>query len=208
MAFLSECFTLFHKGGPVMYLILLCSLLVATIGVERFLYYRKMDTDMHKFVGRLTPALMRRDWVVAGEICRQTGGIAAFVAAQGIQYFQQGCSQVEGVLEGEAALAVAGLRAHLSHLDTIVTIAPLLGLLGTVVGMISSFSVLNIKSGQPLAITGGVGEALVATAAGLCVATFAMIVFSYLNHRLDQLITDVERICVLLIGQIKVGDCS
>ncbi|BBB92165.1 MAG TPA: MotA/TolQ/ExbB proton channel family protein [Methylomusa anaerophila] len=203
MDFFWECFVVFQKGGPVMYLILACSLIVAAIGVERYLYYRQMKGDMPDLVAKITPALERRDWESSLEICRQTGGVAAMVAAKGIQYFQRGAWHVESVLEGEASLAVAGLKANLSHLDTIVTIAPLLGLLGTVIGMIGSFSVMNIKSGQPLAITGGVGEALVATASGLCVATFAMVVYSYFNHRLDSMITDIEKICVLLLGQVR-----
>ena len=203
MSFIAEWFSIFHKGGPVMYMILACSILVATIGVERFLYYRKMNTDMHKFIRQLTPLLERADWAAAGELCRQTEGIAAIVAAKGMRYMQEGCLNMESVLEGEAALAVASLRTNLSHLDTIVTIAPLLGLLGPVVGMIGSFSVMNIKAGQPQAITGGVGEALIATASGLCVATLAMIIYSYFNHRLDQLITNIEQTCLLLLGHIK-----
>ena len=203
MSFIAECFSIFHKGGPVMYMILACSILVAAIGVERFLYYRKMNTDMHKFIRQLTPLLERADWAAANELCRQTQGIAAMVAAKGLCYLQANCLNMESVLEGEAALAVASLRTNLSHLDTIVTIAPLLGLLGTVVGMIGSFSVMNIKAGQPQAITGGVGEALIATASGLCVATLAMIIYSYFNHRLDQLITNIEQTCLLLLGHIK-----
>ncbi len=207
MEFITECFSVFYKGGPVMYLILACSFLVAAIGAERFLYYKKMDTDMEGFTARLTPLLERGDWETAYELCRETDGVAAAVAGKGIHYVLRGCANMESVLEGEAALAVARLRTNLSHLDTVVTIAPLLGLLGTVVGMISSFSVMNIKSGQPQAITGGVGEALIATASGLCVATLAMIIYSYFNHRLDALITDIERICVLLLGQMKREKC-
>lgn len=198
-----ECFIVFQKGGPVMYLIVVCSLLVAAIGVERYLYYRKMSTDISGLIGQLTPLLERADWTAAGELCQHTQGIAASVAVKGITYLQRSCANVEGILEGEASLAVANLRANLSHLDTIVTIAPLLGLLGTVIGMISSFSVMNIKAGQPQAITGGVGEALIATASGLCVATLAMAIYSYFNHRLEQLITDIEQICLLLLGHIK-----
>lgn len=207
MSFIAECFHIFHQGGPVMYLLLACSILVAAIGVERFLYYKKMDTNMNEFIEQLTPLLERDDWAKAQALCQHTPGIAATVAAKGIAHVQRGCANVESVLEGEASLAVASLRAHLSHLDTVVTIAPLLGLLGTVIGMIESFSIMNIKAGQPYAITGGVGEALIATATGLCVATLAMIIYSYFNHRLDQLITNIEQICLLVMGHIKQEKC-
>ena len=72
-----------------------------------------------------------------------------------------------------------GLRKNLSYLDTIVTMAPLLGLLGTVMGMIGSFQVLDIAGSNPSVITGSVGEALIATASGLCVAVLALTVHSY-----------------------------
>lgn len=203
MNFLAECFVVFQKGGPVMYLILLCSITVAVIGVERFLYYKSMRSDMEGFVEQLTPVIERSEWEAALAICQQRGGIVANVAVKGIQCFQCSVYHLASVLEGEAALAVAGLKENLSHLDTIVTVAPLLGLLGTVVGMIHSFSIMNVKSGQPLAITGGVGEALVATAFGLCVAIFAMIVYSFFTQWLDRIITNIEQICTLLIKQVK-----
>jgi biopolymer transport protein ExbB len=196
----------FQKGGPVMYLLLLCSLIVAAIGVERFLYYKENRTDTQALLEQITPALERDDWEAALAACRQASGVAAKVAAKGIQGFLRGSLHIESMLEGEAALAAARLRENLNHLDTIVTIAPLLGLLGTVIGMIGSFSVLNVKTGQPLAITGGVGEALVATAAGLCVATLSMVIYSYFSHRLDTMITDLEEMCTVIIGQVKRGE--
>jgi len=78
----------------------------------------------------------------------------------------------------------------------------LLGLLGTVIGMINSFSVFNVKNGQPMAITGGIGEALVATATGLMVAIMALIVHTYFTHRLDQLVTDMEQVYTLIITRL------
>lgn len=125
--------------------------------------------------------------------------MASHIAVKGLNCCRAGHDRMESVLEGEASLAAAKLRENLNHLDTIVTMAPLLGLLGTVVGMINSFSVLNLKNGQPLAITGGVGEALVATASGLCVAIFAMVVYSYFNHRFDKILTAIEEMCLLLV---------
>ena len=71
--------------------------------------------------------------------------------------------------------------------------SPLLGLLGTIVGMINSFSIFNLQSGQPMAITGGIGEALIATATGLCVAIIALAAHSYFAQRLDSVITSMEQ---------------
>ena len=71
--------------------------------------------------------------------------------------------------------------------------SPLLGLLGTIVGMIGAFSIFNLQAGAPIAITGGIGEALIATAAGLCVAIISLCIHSYFNHRLDIIITNMEQ---------------
>lgn len=203
MEFIQNSFALFQKGGPVMYILLVCSFVVAAIAVERFLFYRQMYTNMDRLVENLVPALDKADWREARNVCHQQTGIASQLALKGIEYIEAQNGMLESVLEGEAALAASRLRENLRHLDTIVTIAPLLGLLGTVIGMIQSFSVLNVKAGQPLAITGGVGEALVATASGLCVATLSMLVYSYFSHRLDSYITGMEQVCVLLIGKVK-----
>ncbi|MPN54626.1 hypothetical protein SDC9_202298 [bioreactor metagenome] len=106
---------------------------------------------------------------------------------------------MENTMTAGAMLAAARLRENMRFLSAIVTMAPLLGLLGTVIGMINSFSVFNVQSGQPMAITGGVGEALVATAAGLVVAVMALTVHVYFSHRLDQLVTDMEQITALIV---------
>lgn len=74
----------------------------------------------------------------------------------------------------------------------IVTLSPLLGLLGTIAGMISSFQIFNLQAGQPMAITGGIGEALIATAAGLCVAIFALVVHTVLR-KMDDILTVIEK---------------
>ena len=190
---------LFNKGGLVMYPLLLCSLFVVAIAVERFRYYRSADTELDKLLAALKPKLKAADWSGAAEICNQTRGAVSQVLLAGLARIKYS-SKLESTLENAAQLEAANLRRNLGYLDTIVTLSPLLGLLGTVVGMIQSFSVFNVKSGQPMAITGGVGEALVATAAGLCVAVLALLVHSYYSHRLDAVVTDMEQACSVFLN--------
>jgi biopolymer transport protein ExbB len=202
MEFLSQCLSLFHRGGPVMYFLAACSLIVVTIAVERFSYYSSASTNTQEFITKLKPLLERQRVTEAAGICEQTPAIVAQVAVQGLQACQRG-GNIEGTLEGAAMLAAARLREYLNYLSAIVTLAPLLGLLGTVIGMISSFSVLNVKTGQPLAITGGVGEALVATATGLSIAVMALMAHTYFSHRLDRLVTDMEQVCSLIVNYLS-----
>jgi biopolymer transport protein ExbB len=198
VAFLMEISYLFQKGGLVMYPLLGCSVIVVAIAIERFGLYRKAEADLPVLFAGLRPTLVQRDWSAAARLCSMTPGVPAAVLAAGLEQVNEGYGTVEN-LESVAALEAANLRKNLGYLDTIVTLAPLLGLLGTVIGMISSFSVLNIKTGNPSSITGGVGEALVATATGLCVAVLALIVHSYFSHRLDAIVTDMERACAFLL---------
>ena len=198
MEILAESISLFHKGGPVMYLLTICSLIVVAVAAERFFYYRQAAVNMQGFRAKLQPLLEQQAVNDAMQLCQQTPAIVGQVAAEGLLAYQRG-SSMDTALEGASVLAAAQLRENLNYLSAIVTLAPLLGLLGTVVGMISSFSVFNVQSGQPSAITGGVGEALIATATGLTVAILAFVVHTYLSERLDKFVTDIEQTTVMVL---------
>ncbi|TWH46105.1 MotA/TolQ/ExbB proton channel family protein [Sporomusa sp. KB1] len=202
MDLFNQSLALFQKGGPVMYLLAICSLVVVTITVERFWYYRGMSTDGVAFLEKLKPLLKQRNLSAAIQLCEQMPAAVSQVALQGLQAYQQD-GDVPGALESTAILTAARLRSYLNYLSGIVTLSPLLGLLGTVIGMIQSFSVLNIQSGQPMAITGGVGEALVATAAGLSVAVLAFITNIIFTQRLDHLVTDMEQTCAVVVASLR-----
>ena len=95
------------------------------------------------------------------------------------------------------------LRARLNYLSMFVTLSPLLGLLGTIFGMIDAFNIFNLQAGQPMAITGGIGEALIATATGLCVAIFALIVHTYFAQKLDEILTELEKTENIILANLK-----
>lgn len=96
------------------------------------------------------------------------------------------------LLQSSGNLFVNRLQDHLNYLEAIITIAPLLGLLGTVTGMITAFDVLSVVSGQPFAITGGVSEALIATATGLCVAIIALCLHTVLIQYQNNIVSELE----------------
>lgn len=206
MELISNAVALFQKGGLVMYPLLICSVIVIAIAIERFMFYCAATTDIDGLLARIEPLLDRGDRQGALGECRSAKGLIAVVLTEGLKRQYTDSNSLENALSGAASLAAAALRERLGLLDTIVTLAPLLGLLGTVSGMISSFSVMNIRSGQPQAITGGVGEALVATAVGLCVAVMALVVHSYFVHKLDGMVTGLERCCNYLLDACSRGE--
>lgn len=192
MEFIVNAAALFAKGGLVMYPLLICSIMVVAIFMERCWYMRNLQTDTEALLSLITAKIQNGSWAEAAAICARTDGVVAHMLSQGLAVPTGSRAELEQALESAATRINARLRQRLGYLDTIVTLAPLLGLLGTVTGMISSFSVLSVKAGQPLAITGGVGEALVATATGLCVAIAALIAHSYFNQRIEALIYGME----------------
>ena len=96
-------------------------------------------------------------------------------------------------MEAAAQAELQRVKAYLPVLDTIITLAPLLGLLGTITGMISAFGIVSEAGlGQPTAITRRIAEALIATAAGLCVALMTLLPYNYFHAKVDRLTERME----------------
>lgn len=195
-----EAIEIFKAGGPVMYALLLCSLCTAVIMIERGMLYRHAAQNLEAFIGKLSEVLAGRSWndIYADVILEDNA--AAFLAQEGILAAAEG-KDLRLALDTAYGTVAAELRAHLNYLSMIVTLSPLLGLLGTIAGMISSFNIFSLQAGQPLAITGGIGEALIATAAGLCVAIFALVVHTIFAQKMDDILTAVEKADAILTAE-------
>lgn len=182
----------FHKGGYVMYVLLLCSIFVVTIAVERVRFFARADAG-RAFGRKFCEAMGQGEYDVAQSMAGSASGILPEILT-GVFHLALGKGKgLSAFLEVQSGIAISQLRRRLYYLNVIVTLSPLLGLLGTIIGMISAFSVFNLDSGQATAITGGVGEALIATAFGLCVAILALVVHSYFTQRIENIVTDMEQ---------------
>ncbi len=191
MQAITDLIMYFHKGGLVMWPLLLCSITVIAIAIERFIYYRSVDSGS-AFAAKYC-AMVRTDGIgAATELAGAVAGSCALMLADAGK-MNGGREQKAAYLESQAGIFIATLKNKLDYLSIIVTMSPLLGLLGTIVGMIGAFSIFNLQAGAPIAITGGIGEALIATATGLCVAILSLCAHSYFAHRMDNMITDMEQ---------------
>ncbi len=182
---------LFHRGGPIMWPLLVTSVLALATVIERIAFqlreksHRDPDVVEHMLTevehGRIAQAIAAgqgsRDYIARVLVYalghREKSLTNAFMRAAGqeLQRFNRG----------------------LPVLDTIITLAPLLGLLGTVTGLIRAFGLLGAQElGSPVAITGGIAEALIATAFGLAIAITALIPFNYLNSRLEEARNEIQ----------------
>ncbi|WP_337407299.1 MotA/TolQ/ExbB proton channel family protein [Phascolarctobacterium succinatutens] len=191
MQAITDLIMYFHKGGLVMWPLLACSITVIAIAIERFIYYKSVDSGA-AFASRYCAAVRSGDFAVATELARKGSGQCAQMLAD-VAAIAGGKAEKSAFLESRAGIFMATLRDKLDYLGIIVTMSPLLGLLGTIVGMIGAFSIFNVEAGAPMAITGGIGEALIATATGLCVAILSLCAHSYFAHRMDNMITDMEQ---------------
>lgn len=189
----------FHKGGAIMYVLLLCSIFVVTIGIERTMYFSRMDTG-RAFARDFYQCMANDDFAGARKLAEDHRGALANILFGAMKLVKKDSSRVSSYMEIQSGIALSKLRKRLYYLSVIVTMAPLLGLLGTISGMISAFSVFNLQSGQATAITGGVGEALIATAMGLCVAIIALAVHAYFTQRIESIVTDMEQCFSLVEG--------
>ena len=193
---------LFQKGGPVMYVLLACSIAVAVIAIERFRFYHQAGKGASDFVAKLPGLLQGSSLQQAAEACRVENTAPAYIAELGIRAAAAG-DDVPLALDTAYADMAMRLRERLNYLSMIVTMAPLLGLLGTISGMIESFSIFSVRAGEPLAITGGIGEALIATATGLCVAIFALIMHTYFVQRLDEMLAMLDKAAAAVQSSLK-----
>jgi biopolymer transport protein ExbB len=200
-----EIVSLFNKGGVVMYPILAASVITVMITIERYLYYQRSQTDVAAIEHELPAKLMNRDFQGAEQILSNAGGVAGLVLLHGLKNIHQPGSQRE-ILEGAANRSAYILKKYLNLISVIVTMAPLLGLLGTVIGMVQSFNVLSVADSQPFAITGGVGEALIATATGLMAAIVALSLHTFLLHRANSLIADIEYVSAIYLTALHGGN--
>ena len=192
----------FQRGGPVMYLLLLCSLSVAAIAIDRFLFYRRAQAGGKELLERMAAVRGNDFLALSGEA---NDSVTAFLLKAGVKA-AQGDGDVTLAVESAYSEAAMELRARLNYLSMIVTMAPLLGLLGTIFGMIESFNVFSLSAEEPLAITGGIGEALTATAFGLCVAIFALVVHTVFAQRLDHILAMMDRASAVTLSTLRVGN--
>ena len=188
------------KGGPVMIPLVLASVAAVGILAERlwFLWRVRRETD------RLLEQLNSERLPSAEELlaaCRRTWAPVARVILAAVGGGRQPSLSAAERQGGEEARRLEG---QLPAVDAIVTLAPLLGLLGTILGMIRSFGVLSVQgTDNPFAVTGGIAEALITTAAGLIVAVVAFAGYAWCQHAMEREVHRMETTAGDLLERVR-----
>jgi biopolymer transport protein ExbB len=185
---------IFRAGGPLMWPILLCSVIALAIVAERLWTLRPkrvVPPDLTRKIWQLVESEQISDKVVAA---LETNSPLGKILAAGLAHRHRPRAFMMERLEDTGRHVTHDLDRFLNTLGTIAGVSPLLGLLGTVTGIIDAFNAIYSGGlGDPRALSGGISEALITTAAGLCVAIPAYIAHRYLRGRVDAIVVQMEK---------------
>ncbi|MCD6459610.1 MotA/TolQ/ExbB proton channel family protein [bacterium] len=183
------------KGGPIMYLILLCSIIAVAVFLERLIHFHKASIDTGKFMSGLRNILRNRNYTEAITICDETPGPMAYTLKVGIMAHSKPREEIKEAMQDASLYEIPRLERKLVILGTIAHLTPLLGLLGTVSGMINAFKAIVNNPGpvNPTLLAQGIWEALITTAAGLVVAIPTFVAYNYLISRVNSIVVEMEK---------------
>lgn len=182
----------FEAGGPIMWPILITAIVaVAVVGERTFWWLRESGRRDPATLEKLFASIENGDFRQAAELSRGSKDPVIRMIYHGMNHFH---SSLQGALQVAAGVELQKAGRFLTVMDTLVTLAPLLGLLGTVAGIFRTFLSLGDATveGATGQITGGIGEALIATMCGLAIAILALIPFNYFTRKHTQLQFELE----------------
>ena len=195
-----------RAGGPVMWPIILCSIGAAAIILERLWTLqdkRVLPRELTAKVWQLIENNQVNDKVITA--LEQNSPLGRVLAA-GLQNRHRPHAVIMERLEDTGRHVIYELERFLNTLGTIAGIAPLLGLLGTVTGIIKAFNAINQGGvGDPRALSGGIAEALITTAAGLIVAIPSLFAYRYLRGKVDRIVVEMEKDAIKLADAVEVA---
>jgi len=188
--FANSIVDLFVKGGPIMWPILVVVLVAVAVVGERIIWWAALSKKRDpKRLEQVLTAIEVGDFPTAATRAKDSEDPVIRMVWHGVNHVH---SSMQGALQVAAGVELQRAGRFLTAMDTLITLAPLLGLLGTVTGIMGSF---NSIGGSELAVekvTGGIGEALIATGAGLGIAIFVLIPYNYFSARVARLQFEFE----------------
>jgi len=183
---------IFIKGGPVMYPLLACSILVLTVIIERALFW--IGVDMHRdqhLIDEVLELCRAGDWESVKMKTKGSKDFIIKILVTGIVHREFSMTKA---MESAAAEEIRRLRRYMGVLDTMITVAPLMGIFGTVIGIIMSFEALGSAGIEhPQAVTAGIAQALITTATGLGIAILSVFPYNFFNLRIEKAVLNVEK---------------
>jgi biopolymer transport protein ExbB len=181
-----------QNGGPVMWPLLACSIVVVTVIGERLLFWMQIKRRRNsKLMDESLRLAESGDWQQIKEKTRGCEDHVIRMLNVGIMHREYDMSKA---MEAEARQMSKKMSQFMTVLDTMITVAPLLGIFGTVLGIISSFKMLGTSGiADPKLVTGGIAQALITTATGLAIAIITVFPYNYFKSRIEDAIHVMEK---------------
>jgi len=186
-------YELIAKGGPVMWPLLACSVVALAVAIERTLFWIIVSfRHDRKKIERIFSLTEEGNFEAAISEGNNSRCLSVQILTTGLSHRNYGLNES---LETAALSEIESMKRGLSVLDTIITLAPLLGILGTVSGIIISFDLLG-EAGieDPKAVTGGIAQALITTAAGLSIAIVTLLPYNAFTRKVEKATRDLEQL--------------
>jgi len=198
----SKLIELANASGGTLYLMCLLMLAALTVIIERTLYLSKMQQGGDTLMALLSSGMPLPSDAAQKALSEHAKlpHVSLFKAALSAPA-SSGHEACASHLEEAVMREVPALDRSLWLLDTVITLAPLLGLFGTIVGMFGAFSVLGDVQNAASQVTGGIAEALIATASGLLIAMVGLVFFNWLNTKVRVIVHQMETIKVMLLNR-------
>ena len=181
-------------GGITLYILIACSVLSVAIMIERLIYYHRMSrVKREDFMTRIAKELKQNNVQGALEVCEDIDTPITRVVSAGLGLYNNPTAVISHGMEREIRIETTRLERYTGIVGTLGSTAVYIGLFGTVLGIIRAFhDISESGSGGIQVVIKGISEALVCTAAGLCVAVPAVIAYNYFVKKVDRFITDME----------------
>jgi biopolymer transport protein ExbB len=196
----------FLKGGPVMWPILASAIVaVAVVGERTFWWLRESRKREPQKMEELLAALENSDLDTALKVAGCSQDPVIRMIYRGLSHVH---TSMQGALQLAAGIELERAGRFLTVMDTLVTLAPLLGLLGTVTGLMRAFLSVGNTELAVAAVTGGIGEALIATACGLGIAIFSLIPYNLFSGKVARLQFELETAATnveVMVNATKIG---
>ncbi len=205
-----ELFSIFLKGGIIMWFILACSIIGLTVIIDRYIVIRKARINVPAFMVRIRGMLKKKDITGAISYCMEEKSPVANIIRKGLTKYKLGHERVKEAIENAGRQEISKLEKGLAVLASISGIAPLLGFLGTVTGMITAFMTIEDLAGSanPSDLAGGIWEALLTTAFGLMVGIPALAFYNYFLGAVKKLVGDMETVANDVVDIIQDSSAS
>jgi biopolymer transport protein ExbB len=185
-------FTIFAKGGPMMWVLLALGLLTVLLTLERVLFLHRGQIRATTFLEGIKNILAKRRLVEALTVCEETPGPVAAVVKAALLHAEVDVATMRFHVQEAAIVELPALERRLGSIATIAQVAPMVGLLGTVLGMATTFLAFEKDYMSASALATGMWQALLCTAGGLMLALPAHVAHHFLSGRVRSIVRDVE----------------